>query len=256
MEDLEKASESTNHENGRLRAQVERLQGELKEYRKRMNAMSANGITRTPSQTLASKSAYDISNNFQFEFPTFGPANVSTPNLTSAKRGSNGISPRTNSSDNVNRNGQMTESPIAMSSPNKTDQQNFVTFNNGLQELSGLYNPPSLGRSTSGSYVSSPVNKNNNNSNNQQRTSMNGDPNNNNAVHKNSSSGMSEYNTASPSASSVSQNGGLISSCGTTPEPSADSPGQFKPSDGTMSMNAFGMPDCGYPYLKPILSSL
>ena len=220
-----------------------------------MNALTTSGLARTPSQTVASKSAYDISNNFQFEFPTFGPPNVASPSstLSSAKRGSNGISPRTNSSDNVNQNGLMTESPRSMSSPNKTNEQSFVSFNNGLQELSGLYNPPSLsniGRSTSGSYGSNSVN----NRNTTQRTSITAETSN-NALHKGSSSGMSEYNTASPSDSSVSRNGGLISSCGTTPEPSADSPGQFKAGDGTITMNnTFGMPDCGYPYLRPILS--
>ena len=256
VEDLEKASESANHENGRLRAQVERLQSELKEYRKRMNAMNTNGVTRTPSQTLTSKSAFDISNNFQFEFPTFGPANVSAPSLASAKRGSNGISPRSTKSDSVNKNGQMTESPRSMSSSNKINEQNFATFNNGLQELGGLFSPPSLnmmGRSTSSSHMSITTNNNSNKNNNsyqqhqQQRTSISTDPSNQNDYHKKSSSGMSEYNTASPSASSVSQNGGLISSCGTTPEPSADSPGQSKSNDGTMTMNNnFGMPDCWY----------
>ena len=209
-----------------------------------MNAMNVSGITRSPSQTLVSKPSYDISNNFQFEFPTFGPANVSAPNLTSTKRGSNGISPRNTNAENMNKNGQVTESPRSMSTSNNSNQQSFATFNNGLQELGGLYSPPSLGnmgRSSSGSYVSNATNNNKH-----QHNSVNTDPSNND-YHKKSS--MSEYNTASPSASSVSQNGGLMSSCGTTPEPSADSPGQGKLNDGTMTLNNnFGMPDCGYSF--------
>ena len=42
MEDLEKASESAHYENRLLRAQVERLQYELKEYRKSTNTIGGN----------------------------------------------------------------------------------------------------------------------------------------------------------------------------------------------------------------------
>lgn len=75
--DLEKASESANHENGLLRAQVTRLQAELKDYRKRLST-SSKPITQSPplgarpsylSQNV-NGSAHD--NSFQFDFPKFG----------------------------------------------------------------------------------------------------------------------------------------------------------------------------------------
>lgn len=75
MADLEKASESANHENGLLRAQVSRLQDELKEYRKRLS-----GLRRPPAQSPPGHSSLisrgsdglDNSNTFQFDFPKFG----------------------------------------------------------------------------------------------------------------------------------------------------------------------------------------
>src|SRR5216117_1794236 len=73
--DLEKASESANHENSLLRAQVERLQAELRDYRKRVH-LNGSSIGRTPSIGGAGLPAYltknslgNTSNNFSFEFP-------------------------------------------------------------------------------------------------------------------------------------------------------------------------------------------
>lgn len=77
VEDLEKESEAANHENSILRSQVERLQVELREYRKRLSWMSSgNG----PSPSLGSfangsnsRSQSGLNNNdFNFEFPKFG----------------------------------------------------------------------------------------------------------------------------------------------------------------------------------------
>lgn len=75
MEVLEKASESANHENGLLRAQVERLQVELREYRKRLSWLTSgagfspmNAIQSAHSRSLSGLS----SNDFYFDFPKFG----------------------------------------------------------------------------------------------------------------------------------------------------------------------------------------
>ncbi|CAZ82105.1 unnamed protein product [Tuber melanosporum] len=70
--DLEKASESANHENSRLRGQVERLQIELKEYRRRLHTVGQSG-----SPLLGGASKFLSKNSvgtggFQFEFPMFG----------------------------------------------------------------------------------------------------------------------------------------------------------------------------------------
>lgn len=74
VEDLEKASEATNHENAMLRAQVERMNVELKEYRKRLSWVSSNSGVR--SQTTNTQSRNNNtgagSSDFQFQFPKFG----------------------------------------------------------------------------------------------------------------------------------------------------------------------------------------
>ncbi|KXG49526.1 bZIP transcription factor, bZIP-1 [Penicillium griseofulvum] len=79
VERLQKTSDMTNQENGLLRAQVERLQVELREYRKRLSWMasgSGSGISAMSSNSIPSahsKGAYGLQNNdFLFDFPKFG----------------------------------------------------------------------------------------------------------------------------------------------------------------------------------------
>ncbi|CBF79538.1 hypothetical protein AN7513.2 [Aspergillus nidulans FGSC A4] len=74
VEELQKASDSANQENGLLKAQVERLQVELREYRKRLswvtqgNALSA--INSYPGN--ANRMSGLNNNDFMFDFPKFG----------------------------------------------------------------------------------------------------------------------------------------------------------------------------------------
>ena len=75
MEELQKASDDTNQENGLLRAQVERLQVELKEYRKRLSwVTSGSGMSAMSAIPSAySKGIHGLNNNeFLFDFPKFG----------------------------------------------------------------------------------------------------------------------------------------------------------------------------------------
>ena len=72
VQELEKASDAANHENGLLRGQVQRLQMELREYRKRLS-LNSTGLSRTtPAVTGLSSMLNNNSNSFQFEFPRFG----------------------------------------------------------------------------------------------------------------------------------------------------------------------------------------
>lgn len=73
VSELSKAQEADKHENGLLKAQVERLQVELREYRKRLSMNS--GINRSPTLNSTSgpqRSTSGPSGNFQFDFPKFG----------------------------------------------------------------------------------------------------------------------------------------------------------------------------------------
>lgn len=75
VEELEKASQTANQENGLLRAQVERLQVELKEYRKRISWLSGgNGLsTMAAMSNMNSRNLASLNNNdFYFDFPKFG----------------------------------------------------------------------------------------------------------------------------------------------------------------------------------------
>ncbi|PUU75379.1 transcription factor PAP1-domain-containing protein [Tuber borchii] len=71
--DLEKASESTNHENSLLRAQVERLQIELREYRRRLHTAGQSGSPPLGgASNFLGKNSATGTGGFQFEFPLFG----------------------------------------------------------------------------------------------------------------------------------------------------------------------------------------
>jgi len=68
--ELEKASEADKHENGLLKAQVERQQAELKEYRKRLS--QSKPVNRSPVIAAQNRTNSVPENNFNFDFPQFG----------------------------------------------------------------------------------------------------------------------------------------------------------------------------------------
>ena len=236
VEDLEKASESANHENGLLRAQVERLQTELKEYRKRLSTNS-NAVNRgSPTgqfvgQPFSSKANWDINNNFQFEFPKFGPHTPSTIAQMKQRSSTGNAKPNGNT---VARNGSLTSaSPRSAMAPTRTPSVPVPpTFSgSGIDELSSLFSPEILAS----------VNRRNNSD---YLTSFQAD----NSVQlspENSASSVSrkdsstenrsvmDSNSASPASSG--DNGGFVSSCATTPESSAESPEQRKASEAAFS---------------------
>lgn len=228
VEDLEKASNSANHENGLLRAQVDRLQNELKEYRKRLS-LNGNGINRSPPlQSLSSRSNWDINNNFQFEFPKFGGSlGVGTtvkPNLP--RQISGGLSANNSPSSNK-ENAATSNSPETFTSPSGSiNHTNSLHFNNSIDEFAGLFSPSVLegvGRSNSTDYMSY---KSSSNGNSGSKAHL---------YRANTTGAISDSTTASPSASSFSQVG-PNSSCATSPESSATSPGVRKESEGMIGM--------------------
>lgn len=82
VEELEKASEFSNHEYGLLRrAQIDQLQVEVKEYPEHVALKtSTNGSSptfETIGQPFSSSANRDFSNNFNFEFPKFSSINNS-----------------------------------------------------------------------------------------------------------------------------------------------------------------------------------
>ncbi len=238
---MEKASESANHENSILRAQIEKMSMELREYRKRLSLTGATG--RAPSlgsglppylakgfATGGLNNPNDV--NFQFEFPRFGrlpgpsapstvlngARNSSSPSVASKQAPSPvekaQVSPRNQSlqyAANAGSSTGLTQTPAQLDGGD-------------MSSLSGLFSPSlleSVGKTPPFEYFS-----NNNNSSNGSRSSTD-------SANGNISTG---HNTSysSPSASSNS-NHGPSSSCGTSPEPTMQSPVYNKPVDSTLT---------------------
>jgi len=203
VEELEKASEAANHENGLLRTQVEKMTTELNEYKKRFSL-----LTNTRSLSNSNKSFQwgraAISNlndvNFHFEFPKFGtlpgPPAASPSNYSHKSPGSvqeSQASPKTQ----VAPSPASTFNSMTSSTPLATD-----TFT----DFTGFFgNSSAFG---------------NNTTTNASRTSFDSAAN----------FSLGPTATSSPSASSNS-NMGTSSSCGTSPEPCNQSPLGFKPID-------------------------
>jgi AP-1-like transcription factor len=226
VNDLEKASESANHENSLLRAQVDRLQTELKEYRKRLHL---NGSSLASSPPLGGSAPwmkkYSGSNNsgnaFQFDFPNFGglPGSHIFNNGAESKKSVSGQqfvpgvlnrsnpTPRSSSSPQM-QNGNSPakrDSTISQLSPGSQPQ-------NSIDGLEDLFSPSIIkSLSKNNSFDWSPKAS----GSSEDSTGLHNTP--------NLNGGSSLDFSASPSASSVSQHG-PGSSCGTSPEPSHNSP--------------------------------
>jgi AP-1-like factor len=197
VETLQKNSDMAAQENGLLRAQVERLQVELREYRKRLSWMasgSGNGISALSSSSIPnahSKGAYGLQNNeFLFDFPKFGDLpgghlfngqNKNDQSKSNASPRAPGVLARENSKGPSSRsNSTGTGSGYAMSNTSKS---------NGTPSSASSTKLPDSGYKSSA------------------------------PTHDNSTS------ENSPASSSDSHQSQMLSSNGTSPEPSLSSPG-------------------------------
>lgn len=196
MDELQKSSDSATQENGLLRAQVERLQVELREYRKRLSWMSngGSGLTAMSSlQNAPSKGASGLrTSEFLFDFPKFGDLPGAhlfngQPNKNEQSKPKDGVRhvPGVLSRDSLNGAGVRIHSLAQSNSSNPT----------------GNTNTPSLSGSSNAS-VKPP-----------HRT-----------VKPSSASTQYTSTSESPSSSSDSHQSQLLSSNGTSPEPSSNSP--------------------------------
>ncbi|KAJ8063174.1 hypothetical protein OCU04_008413 [Sclerotinia nivalis] len=214
VDDLQKASESANHENSILRAQIERMTMELREYKKRLSLNG--GINRSPNgnapayfagKGLSNASATPNDVNFQFEFPRFG--RLPGPPITN---GSSSMGPSI-SPTTPTQNAQSPTDKSQTSSRNHSNASN--TFGVGLTRtsaqisddmtsFSGLFTPEILDSALKSSSVDSFGSLTHGS------MSSKGSP------HQSTNGQNTSY--SSPSASSQSNNG-ASSSCGTSPEP-------------------------------------
>ena len=209
VDQLKKDSEDANHENTLLRAQIDRQETEIKEYRKQLAVNTTmNGGSPTfggVGPPFSSRTNLDIYNNFNFEFPKFGAVNDSKLRSTPI-----------NSSSNRN-NSPKVASPVSVSSNRSNSQSIGQTSIDS--DLSSLFTPDVLSnannRSNSVEYKST----------NEQRQKSAGRENTKPStefIPRNST----DSNTASPASSG--SNVGFTSSCATTPEATCGTPDQRK----------------------------
>ncbi|KAI5199926.1 PAP1-domain-containing protein [Aureobasidium subglaciale] len=258
VEALSKAQEHDKHENGILRAQVQRLQSELGEYKKRMSYSSGGITTHSPPSAgrAGSRSNSNSQTDFQFDFPKFGalPGNQLFGNSIQSSRektvspsaGQHASLPRSNSmGENLSPGTQISKGNHQMSSSNNSRSG---SMNNGtispLAQVSAtgttyadLFSPSILGNSTSDFLMG--------NSNNDARAFAQYADNGTDSTSGisrvfrfNSGSGSGTNSNQSPTVPSLTHyntNSCNTSSCGTSPE-SANSP----PSDvNKSSVNDF-----------------
>jgi AP-1-like transcription factor len=221
-----------------LKAQVERLQVELKEYRKRLSWISSNGIGRSNSLNSGSNKNSNVNstNDFQFEFPKFGdlPAmsstNIFNTNAQNQAKRTGSVPNRANSLPKANNNSnarsnsqgqaqrQTTQSPLGSSYTNSPQPINAQQSKDSVDSLSGLFSPSILEATRQASLGGYFPQQNNFNATRSARASV-----------ENGTSGHAMYsnsttsNSDSPGSSTESHN--AISSIGTSPEPSLNSPG-------------------------------
>ncbi|KAF2744606.1 PAP1-domain-containing protein [Sporormia fimetaria CBS 119925] len=202
VSELEKASDAANQENGVLRAQVQRLQMELREYRKRLSLNSA-GVNRPVSYTggFTGLLGNGAANNFQFDFPKFG-------GLPGSHVFDNGpLAKTTNQSGSISSASSVRHNSASRSSPGSHASSSNVNSPDSIGAplpVNNAQRPGSLAnshRASVGSNTDSGVSQ-------PRRFQFN--------------SGSSTHSD-SPSASSTS-NVGQNSSCETSPEPSHNSP--------------------------------
>jgi AP-1-like factor len=239
VDDLQKASESANHENSILRAQIEKMSTELKEYKKKISVGSA-GAARSSSlnsklpaylsgQGLGGAVSTPNDVNFSFDFPRFGrlpgvsPAGVNgilNGARQSTSPGSTSVSPIDRDQISPRNQSQQFAPPVSTVGSIGVTRPSAMHDGGDMSSLSGLFSPSileSVGKSPEYDFFGNRANTNGS------RSSGDG----------NMSTG---HNTSysSPSASSNSNNG-PTSSCGTSPEPTLQSPVMNKPVDSALT---------------------
>jgi AP-1-like factor len=164
--ELAKAREADQHENGLLKAQVDRLQVELKDYRKRLSLGASAGRGSPPSAysnpSKSGSASTNGQNNFQFDFPKFG-----------ALPGSQ-IFPNAPQNGSIHHNGSVNSSQRGSATPPVTNQSpgaNVAYTASAQQPVLNRANSSGVGTSpgslqSNGSNTDSPANSSNFSANN------------------------------------------------------------------------------------------
>lgn len=223
--DLERASNSANHENGLLRAQIERLQEELRDYRRRLS--SGNSFGSSPTKTSFSSTSHDktsrVATDFDFDFPKFG--SLPRTHFPIASQNSNSSNTASEKSARGESNSTSPRSGSNSASSGTSGPDTVLPTSEGysaVDQLGGLFTSEflnAINNDTNGfSSTDSPVGMNSSHREDtfarQQNTLQ-------------SSSGSAASNHASPCSSTLRNCPSL--SYDTSPEPCQKSPHTYKP---------------------------
>lgn len=236
--ELEKTSESTSHENGLLKAQINRLQSELREYRNRLSKQGSQNISPVSAnfQSFSVNSA--PSNQFQFDFnPSsyvpYGPLIPTTTTSSSPRSATLDYKP---SSGFISRHHSFDASSPKSTTTNTPGSTDATRTQYGSRSSPNATSPPAEKlRPGSWAHVASDSTNSYNIFTGRNITES---PKISNNEIVGAPSRIFQFNSgssASPSCSSGSQYGGngASSSCGTSPEPST---GANKELTGTLNV--------------------
>lgn len=197
MDELQKSSDTASQENGLLRAQVERLQVELREYRKRLSWMSSGGsglsaVSNYPN--VPTRGSTGLQNNeFLFDFPKFG--DLPGAHLFNGQ----------NKEQLRNKDGARAPGVLSRDNLNAADSRSPASKSNSStpHANTGSYGTPGSNMSAKTPYS---------------------------GLKASSAPTQDTSNSDSPSSSSDSHQSQMLSSSGTSPEPSTHSPSDAKSS--------------------------
>ncbi|KFY65739.1 hypothetical protein V496_02345 [Pseudogymnoascus sp. VKM F-4515 (FW-2607)] len=231
VQDLEKASEAANHENLILRAKVDKMTAELKEYKQAAVSRQTGSNPLMPMLSTYHKASNQAPHNpndvnFSFEFPKFGQ--LPGPPVLS-KPDSRGPKSTTSPGEAPSRSTSFTSnlSPLDSGSHNSLSfgsNQNLANTNQS--NYSNLYNGAQLEGMTNDNF-------------NYMLHHAKGSTSNSSA---DSGSGPTStgHNTSHSSPASSNSHHGTSSSCGTSPEPYTQSPPASKTDNNNASNAAAG----------------
>ncbi|KKK14482.1 hypothetical protein P175DRAFT_0440206 [Aspergillus ochraceoroseus IBT 24754] len=204
VDELQKASDGANQENGLLRAQVERLQVELREYRKRLSwVTSGNALSAINSYPGNTNRLNRLSNNeLMFDFPKFG-------DLPGARIFNDGALAKSN------QNNAKEDQPGARI-PGVLNRDSFAQPAKNSSPVKQSNSPSLQGIAAAKSSAASPVFPNGPTQHTPPALSA--------YEFRQTASLHDTSNSDSPSSSSDSHRSQFLSSSGTSPEPSAQSP--------------------------------
>ena len=139
MEELEKASEEANHENSKLKAQVERMTSELSQYKQKLTLMANNKTSRekVSSASFGSAAVSSLNDvNFQFDFPKFGVMPGPDKSQTATSQQATSYNSPTNTATVEKTN---------------TQKSRDAQFKEDLAKFNGLYTPSMTSSTATGS---------------------------------------------------------------------------------------------------------